>query len=106
MLVDVTGDIDLSGLGQFTRALDRAVEEAQGPLIVSLPAAAYFDSQGIRALFRIARRLEISRRTLVIVVPPGSPVRHLLNLVEFSSIFPLFESVAQAVAALTASRTE
>jgi anti-anti-sigma factor len=104
-VIEISGDVDLAAVGRFTRLLDTAAAAGEGPLIVSLPATAYFDSQGIRALFRIARRLEINRRPLVLVVPARSPLRHLLNLVEFGSAFAMFQSVDEALAAFKAGGT-
>ncbi|WP_290051876.1 STAS domain-containing protein [Amycolatopsis solani] len=48
-VLTATGEIDLSNIADFSRALDDAT--ADGPLVVDLRAVDYLDSSGINALF-------------------------------------------------------
>ncbi|WP_410567576.1 STAS domain-containing protein [Amycolatopsis sp. cmx-4-61] len=52
-----TGEIDLSNITAFSRALDDAT--AVGPLIVDLRAVGYLDSGAINALFAHAGQLSL-----------------------------------------------
>ncbi len=49
--VIATGEIDLSNIDQFNRALTTATAEARGPVTIDLSAVKYVDSAGINALF-------------------------------------------------------
>jgi anti-sigma regulatory factor (Ser/Thr protein kinase)/anti-anti-sigma regulatory factor len=102
-VVEILEDVDLTNVGQFTTTLEDAVATTQGPVVLSFGAASYFDSQGMQALLKVGRRLGTTRRTLRLVVPHASPLRHVLNSVDVGSMFPLFESVEQAFAAVEGS---
>jgi anti-sigma B factor antagonist len=49
--VIATGEIDLSNIDKFNRALSTASAEARGPITIDLSAVRYVDSAGINALF-------------------------------------------------------
>ncbi|MBW0018198.1 MAG: STAS domain-containing protein [Mycobacterium sp.] len=49
--VIAAGEIDLSNIGVFTRALADASGGTRGPITVDLSAVKYVDSAGINALF-------------------------------------------------------
>ncbi|QLL08659.1 STAS domain-containing protein [Mycobacterium vicinigordonae] len=49
--VTATGEIDLSNIKTFTRALTAAGEGTRRPITIDLSAVRYLDSAGINALF-------------------------------------------------------
>jgi len=102
-VIEVGGDVDLAAIGRFTAAVERAAEASQGAVVLSAGGTAYFDSQSIQALFQVGKRLQTSRRALLVAVPPLSPLRQLLDVVGLGTVFPMFGSVDQAVAAALAS---
>ncbi|GAB3110070.1 STAS domain-containing protein [Streptomyces calidiresistens] len=72
----VTGEIDMSNIDTFARALD----DAPGPLVVDLTAVEYLDSAGLSVLFARAERLEL-------VVPPLlEPVLTISGLAELTTV--------------------
>ncbi|HLW49218.1 MAG TPA: SpoIIE family protein phosphatase [bacterium] len=98
-VVTIPGDVDLANLRVFTSALNRAAVSSNGPLILTWPGAAYFDSHGIRALLQCASRLATTRRVLFLVVPGGSPLRRLFAAVGLDVAARLFDSTEEAIAA-------
>jgi anti-anti-sigma factor len=98
-VVELHGDLDLATVGQFTAALEHVAGQTRDTVILSLSDARYLDSQGIQALFRIGARLAVNRCALLLVAPHASPPRRLLDAVALESVFPIFESVDDAVAA-------
>jgi anti-sigma B factor antagonist len=64
--VIATGEIDLSNIDKFNRALTTASAEARGPITIDLSAVRYVDSAGINALFDHAADVE---RLHIIVHP-------------------------------------
>ncbi|WP_103344124.1 STAS domain-containing protein [Amycolatopsis sp. CA-126428] len=56
-VLTATGEIDLSNIADFSRALDAAT--ADGPLIVDLRAVDYLDSGAINTLFTHADRVSL-----------------------------------------------
>ncbi|MGH8922233.1 MAG: STAS domain-containing protein [Actinomycetes bacterium] len=84
-IVAVTGEIDLATAGAFQRALDIAAEDCTR-LTVDLAACDFLDSAGIKVLFDIAARLDLS-----LIVDPGSVIATMIGvtgLAEASSISP------------------
>lgn len=76
----VTGEIDLSNVAAVEdRILDATSNDLLG-LVLDLTGVEYLDSTGLKLLFTLAVRLEISQITLELVVAPGSSVQRVLEL--------------------------
>lgn len=60
----VAGEIDLSNIAEFTRALTNVSAGTRNPLTVDLSAVRYVDSAGINALF--AHADEVDRLYLIV----------------------------------------
>lgn len=102
-VVEILGDVDLENVGRFTAALENAATSARGALILSLGAATYFDSQGIQTLLQVGSRLATNRCALLLVVPQTSPLRHVLDVMDIGTMFPVFESLERALTAAAGS---
>jgi len=99
-LIAVTGDLDISNVGQFETALEHALSSHQQTVIASLAQASYFDSIGIHSLLRFAERLATTRRRFVIVSPHGSTSRRVLEISGMAASYPVFESIDDALTSL------
>lgn len=99
-VIDVTGDLDISNVGQFEAALEHAVESRHQTIVVSLARAAYFDSIGIHSLLRFAERLGTTRRRFVVVAPRNSAPRRVLEITGVASSYAIFDSVDDALQTL------
>jgi|SRR5271166_6136787 len=64
--VIATGEIDLSNIDQFNRALTTASAEARGPITIDLSAVKYVDSAGINALFDRAADFEVDQLHIIV----------------------------------------
>jgi anti-anti-sigma factor len=73
------GEIDMSNVGDFRAAVDRAVDGA-GRLVVDLTAVDYLDSAGLAALFAHAPRLEL------IAPPLLDPVLTVSGLADLATV--------------------
>jgi anti-sigma B factor antagonist len=71
-VVRAAGDIDLTNVGQFQAALDRAAASSSA-IIADLTAVTYCDSATIRALFIAARKVQ-----LTIAVSAAGPISETL----------------------------
>jgi anti-anti-sigma factor len=78
------GDIDSSNAAEILLPL--AAEAGDLPLILALDDVQYLDSAGIAAIGTLRNSSVLS-----IVVPPGSVVRHALQIVGFDQLIPFFE---------------
>jgi anti-sigma B factor antagonist len=97
--VAVRGEVDINTVAQLSEALDHAVRESSGALIVDLRDVVFLGSTGLTALVRTRAQLGREDRALVVVCPPG-PVRRLFELVGIVDLFELFDSREEAAASL------
>jgi anti-sigma B factor antagonist len=97
--VAVRGEVDINTVAQLSEALDHAVRESSGALIVDLSDVVFLGSTGLTALVRARAQLGREDRALVVVCPPG-PVRRLFELVGIVDLFELFDSSEEAAASL------
>ena len=78
-----TGEIDLSNVGSFSRALDDAIADNGGqPVTVDLSAVDYLDSGGINVLFTYVDHIR------VIVKPLLMPVLTITGLTDLAPVEP------------------
>lgn len=100
-IVEVIGDLDLHEVPAFDAALRHAAQSASQEIIVSLAETTYFNSSGIRAIMRLAAHLEQENRHLLLVAPHDRVPRRLLDIVYLTSDLLPFESIEEALAAVT-----
>lgn len=75
-------------------------------VVVDMGRTEFIDSAGIDMLFRLSERLRQRRVMLRVVIPPGSPVARLAEIVGLRSAMPVHQSVTEALAAAGAARAE
>lgn len=77
-----TGEIDLSNVGTFSRAIDDAIAEHRGDdaVTIDLSAVDYLDSGGINVLFTYADRIRLIVKPLLI------PVLTISGLTQLASV--------------------
>ena len=97
----ISGEIDSSNASELRLALVERLSNSTSGVVLDLTGATYVDSSGIALMFELARGLEARRQSLRFVVPPGGPVRRVLDLCAVSSAAPVDDD---AQAALTAIR--
>jgi anti-anti-sigma factor len=94
----VRGEIDLSNADSVFSTLARAGAPTADGLIVDLSGVEYLDSAGVRLLFRLARALGESNRTLRTVVPGDATIRRVLELANLQEQIGVDESEDSALA--------
>jgi len=94
----VSGDIDVTNVDGFATALRAHLGHATRAMLVDLSGARYLDSSGLRALFEAAATLMGDGRHLTFVVPPGHPLRRLLEISGAEGIGRFADSVDDALA--------
>jgi anti-sigma B factor antagonist len=83
--VVAVGEIDLSNVDAFTKALDAARTAARSALVVDLGAVRYVDSAGINALFALTDHITNLR---IIVHPVLVRVLTVSGLTELATVEP------------------
>jgi len=93
-IVRVSGEIDLSNVSAVLEAVADVLPTDAATVVVDLSETVYLDSSGIAMLFRLAERLEHSRQRLHLVVPPGAPIRRVLELTNLTGVIPVHDGTA------------
>ncbi len=98
-VIEVAGDVDVSNAHSLEAALEHAAGMDGRPVIVSLGGSTYFDSRGIHMLLRFNRRLRMSGRRLLVVVPWHHPLKAILNQFVGAVDITVVQTIAEALAA-------
>ena len=97
----VSGEIDASNAAVVqAQLLDGLANEGAG-LVVDLTEAGYVDSAGIRILFDTGARLGVRGMGLRLVAAPESFTADVLETVRIADRFPVHDTAASAVSALS-----
>src|SRR4051794_30355416 len=96
----IRGEIDMSNVGELGATLQNAVAQSAAGLVVDFSRTHYLDSAGLHFIFELGKRLRDRGQRLYLVVPQGSPVAAVLNIVNVDSVAPRFATLEQAVARL------
>jgi anti-sigma B factor antagonist len=82
----------------FAQALDRALADERGDVLIDLGKINYIDSTGIGELVGYLGRFHDRRRTLVLV-NPSTRILELLRVARLAELFPTYDTVEAAIAA-------
>jgi anti-sigma B factor antagonist len=88
----VEGEIDISNAEDISAAIEAAVPNDSPIVTVDLSGTTYLDSAGVRLLFVLAERLRGRRQELIVVVPPGSPIRSVLEITGMTRVITIAET--------------
>jgi anti-anti-sigma factor len=97
-VLDIRGEVDILNAGELRSAIQTASTRGAGPLVVSLSHVAYFDSQTLEILVEFTKRMALNRRLVVLVAPPDSPPRKLLEVSGIGAVIRLYPNVDEAIA--------
>ena len=95
----IRGEIDIASAPELEAALEDAIRDSEGALLVDLSGVEFLDSSGLQVLLRVRARLGTEDRALALVCPYGR-VRRVFELAGLSDVFALFVSGDAARAAL------
>jgi len=98
----IRGEIDMSNVGELGLTLQNAVGQASAGLVVDFAQTEYLDSAGLQFIFDLAKRLRDRGQRLFLVVPEGSPVGTVLDIVNVEALAARCTTLDQAVARLRA----
>lgn len=97
VLIVTRGDIDHDTSSRVADALRRVTLEEEGPVVVDLSETGFIDSAGISTLLNGLRRLTRQRRRMLLVCPPGPPMR-VFELLGLVGTFDIVATRAEALA--------
>jgi anti-sigma B factor antagonist len=80
-VIEATGDLDLDGAPRLCAAIARERRALAGrQIVVDLSGVDFCDSTGLRALIAETREVAIEGGRLILVVPPESRIRRVIQL--------------------------
>jgi anti-anti-sigma factor len=98
----ISGEVDMSNVGELGRSLQNAVEQVAPGLVVDFSDTIYLDSAGLQFIFDLGKRLRDRGQRLFLVVPEGSPVETVLDIVNVDALAPRCATLELAVERLRA----
>src|SRR3954452_10596016 len=96
-IAHIGGEIDVSNVRDLGTTLQNAVAQVAPGLVVDFTDTGYLDSAGLHFIFDLAKRLRDRGQRLFLVVPPGSPVATVLDIVNVDSLAPRCETLEAAL---------
>ena len=97
LVARLRGEVDMTNASFVREELTSSVPNDADALVIDLTDTRYLDSAAIEVLFELSRRLGRRRQELLLVVPPGSPLRRMLTLTDVGAVAPMHESLAEAL---------
>ncbi len=99
VVLKVEGIIKLGESAQFlVQTLERVLEQDQGNVLLDLEKINYIDSTGIGELVAYLGRFQNRDRNLILV-QPSERIRKLLAVAQLDSLFAIYATVEEALAA-------
>ena len=102
VIVELTGEIDLSNASELESAILETVPNGASGLVLDTSQLGYLDSSGVRLLLSVAGRLSWRGQGFALASPTGSRCRRVLSLAGVEGAFPVEDSVSDAAARLRA----
>jgi anti-anti-sigma factor len=95
----IVGEVDISNVDSVAASLTSVSNLALG-LVVDLREVDYLDSGAISLLHDLAIRLRERSQRLIVVCPPDSPPRHVLELTALTTQTLVLDELAAAIDAM------
>jgi anti-anti-sigma factor len=99
-VIRLDGDVDLARAPALREELRRRVANEDRGLVIDLGEVRYLDSAGVNVLFEVAEDLSNRGLRLGVVVPEGSLLDRVIELVDLRSVAAVERTVDAARAAL------
>jgi anti-anti-sigma factor len=93
----VRGEVDMSNARELGATLQNAVQHVSAGLVIDFSTTEYLDSAGLHFIFDLGKRLRDRGQRLHLVVPTGSPVASVLEIVNVESLAPCSRTLDEAL---------
>jgi len=87
--IAIAGEIDLANAAVVEEEIFAAVDNSATRVTIDLTDLLYVDSSGLRILFELANRLQTLQTAMVVIAPPGSPSRRVVEISGLGSFVEL-----------------
>jgi len=101
-IIELAGEIDIATVSLLAKALDDAVRNGRGSVVVDAHELTYIDSAGLQTLLSTHRKLAETGRSLSIVGCHGI-FHKLMKITHFDEQFTMYPTIEDALASLSAA---
>ena len=98
--VRLSGAVDIAVAGELRRSLVKLVRDGHTRLLIDLSGVSFIDSTGLGVLLHTVKQLRPKRGRLAVACPDPT-MRRLFELIGHNLLFPVEETLDQAIAHLT-----
>lgn len=99
VVLKVSGRMDAENANEFDKACEVWISQGVKHLIADLADLQYVSSMGLRSFLAAAQRLKSVSGSLILCGLRGLP-RQVFEMTRLDSLFPMYETAQQALAAL------
>lgn len=99
VVLKVSGRLDAENAYEFDKACDVWISQGVKHLIADLADLQYVSSMGLRSFLAAAQKLKSISGSLILCGLKGLP-RQVFEMTRLDSLFPIYETAEQALAAL------
>jgi anti-anti-sigma factor len=96
----VRGEVDMSNAPELGATLQAAIQHGSAGLVLDFTETDYLDSAGLHFIFDLGKRLRDRGQRLELVVPDGSPVQTVLEIVNVNTLADVWTDLGQAIGKL------
>lgn len=100
LIARLIGEIDMSNADDLGATVIGATPNEAAGVVLDLSAVDYLDSAGIYVVFGIRASLQARGQSLILVIPPESPVHDALRLSGVERTGEVTETVDEAIRAI------
>lgn len=97
LIVEISGRMDASTASKFETTCNEWLEDGEKRLIVDFAGLEYISSAGLRSILSIGKKLK-SRGGALSVCQMDGMVQEVFEISGFSSIFPAYDTIEDALA--------
>ena len=99
LVAHVAGEVDISNAPAYERRiLEAAPPEDVAGVVLDLSDISFLDSAGVRLLFALHATLTEQGRPMALVVPVGSPIERVLEIVDVKRVVWVARTIDEAFA--------
>jgi anti-anti-sigma factor len=102
LVVAISGEVDISNVESVAGVI-HALPNVQDGLLIDLSAVRYLDSSAVSLLHDLAMRLRSRSQRLIVVSPPETPPRRVLDLTALYLNAPVADALESGIRMLGSS---
>lgn len=100
LVLAISGELDISNIDTIAEVI-HALPNPEGGLLIDLSEVSYLDSSAVSLLHDLAMRLRSRAQRLIVVSPPATPPRRILELTALYLNAPVADELDSGLAMLS-----